>query len=120
MALYEATGYRGAINTEIINIIPSGDLTNVVVDTNDFFDFMLNGVSKVEVKVEGQVISTDDAGSRSVVINGTDLEVEFGDFDLAAGIYIDVEVSIYISGSTERIVIAGPSLATQVRLTFHT
>jgi hypothetical protein len=117
--IHDVVGYKGAKNVEIINVTPSGDLTDVILTAGGFFDFDLNDVTKIEVKTQGLTLDTTMTAARSVEAVADELEIEFGDFDLQTGIYNDVEVCIYIGASEERIVIAGPSLTTQIRLTYY-
>jgi hypothetical protein len=118
MAFFDVVGSAGAKNVSIINVTPSGDLTNVALD-NGLFDFDANDVTKVQIKVGDQILDTTMTAARSVEFSGADLEVEFGDFDLETGIYINIEVAVWIGASLERIVIAGPGRETEIRLTFH-
>jgi hypothetical protein len=120
--IHDVVGYKGAKNVEIINVTPSGDLTDVILTAGGFFDFDLNDVTKIEVKTQGLILDTTMTTARSVEAVADELEIEFGDFGglgLDTGIYNDVEVSIYVGASEERIVIAGPSLTTQIRLTYY-
>jgi hypothetical protein len=113
------TAFRGAKNTSIINVIPSGDLNGIAVDESGYFDFTANSVTRVIVDCLGRTLDSNITEGDSVAYYGSNLEVEFGDLDLPAGTYRSVKIAIYIGSSTEPVVIAGPGLPFEIELAYH-
>jgi hypothetical protein len=112
-------GYRTTKNTEVLKFTPSGDLTGVVLDTDGFFDFSGNDVTRVTVECLGRVLDSDITDGDSIIIGDSQLDIEFGDFDIPAGLYRTAKLGMYVSGSAEPIIIAGPNLTSEIELHYH-
>jgi hypothetical protein len=60
--------FRSAKNTEQIQFTPIGDLENVAVDENGYFDFTENRIARVTVECAGRLIDSDDTNNGSVIM----------------------------------------------------
>ena len=112
-------GYRTTKNTEVLKFTPSGDITGVVLDTDGFFEFSGNDITRVTVECLGRVLDSDITDGDSIIIGDSQLDIEFGDFDIPAGLYRTAKIGMYVSGSAEPIIIAGPNLSTELELHYH-
>jgi hypothetical protein len=116
--MIQVAAYKTAKNTTTLKFKATGDLTGITVDQDGYFDFAANNVTKVEVIVDGITLDTTMAAEQSVIIDGVNLLVEFGDLDIPTGNYPNVQVWVYINGSSEGIILAGPGLKSWIMLSY--
>lgn len=119
--ILSVNGYRTTKNTSIIKVKPSGDLTGVDVDPDGYLYFAGNNVTRVTAECLGRLLDSTVSEGDSIIISESDseLEIEFGDFDIPAGNYRTTKISIYVNDLPEPIVIAGPGLSTEIELNYH-